>query len=108
MNSWLEIDTVKLESITTELENKTVLVKEILSNINNEMKSFDGTNDMWKGKTQEVLYETYKSMGDKFPNIITQLENYNIFLRKTIENYNVKEKIINDSIENNSDNLDIN
>ncbi|MBO5375826.1 MAG: hypothetical protein J6A52_03140 [Bacilli bacterium] len=108
MNSNLNIDTVKLESIITKLENNYNLVKEIFDNLNKKMELCNGTEEMWQGKTQEKVYEAYKELSNQFPEILNELEGYNTFLKTTIENYNSKEKNIDNNINNNSENLDIN
>lgn len=108
MKSNLDIDTVKLESIVTKLETNQKKVKEIFDNINKKMELCDGTNEMWKGITQEKVYESYKVLSDKFPEINSELEKYNNFLRTTIENYKQEDKSINNKIDANSENLDIN
>lgn len=108
MKSNLDIDTVKLESIVTKLESNQKLVKEIFDNINKKMELCNGTDEIWKGKTQEKVYESYKSISEKFPEINSELEKYNNFLKATIENYKIEDKSIDNLINTNSDSLDIN
>ena len=108
MKSNLSMNTESLASITSELEKKVVEVKEIFNNIDNKMKNFDGTSDVWRGKTQDALYKSYQTISKEFPIIIEQLDNYNKFLRTTIENYISAENNIDDSIDASSDDLDVN
>lgn len=108
MKSNLSMNTESLANITSELEKKVMEVKEIFNNIDNKMKSFDGTSDIWRGKTQESVYNSYQTISNEFPIITEQLDNYNKFLKTTVENYISAENNIDNSIDSSSDDLDVN
>lgn len=106
MKSNLSMNTANLSNITTNLEKKVVEVEEIFKNINTEMKSFDGSS-FWKGITQEKVYAGFQDLSKSFPIIVQQLKDYNVFLRKTIDEYTKTENAIDDAIDANSKNLDV-
>ena len=108
MNNNIKIDTEKLNSIRISLREKSLLINEILDDIDEQMKKIDGTTNVWQGKVQRSVYASYKSIADSFPKIKEELENFNKFLDKTNTNYQSAETSINQDIENNDTNLAVN
>lgn len=108
MKSDISINTEKLSEILAKLEEKTNLLNETFSNMDKEMKKFDGSEKIWKGKTQEILYSGYMKVSKEYPAIIEQLNVYNKFLHTTIDDYKKTEKRIDSDINRNSEDLDVN
>jgi len=108
MKSNIMIDTEKLENIITSLEENAAIVKQIFEELNTKLKDFDGSNEVWQGDVQSAVYQNYDAISKNFPSIVEQLNDYNIFLRKTVNNYKKEEKNIDTSIDNNKENLDVN
>ena len=102
------MDTEQLEKLISALEKNAITVKEIFNDLDSKLKTFDGNNDVWQGKVQEALYENYCDVSKRFPDIVEQLNNYNVFLRNTVDNYKKEEEHIDTSIDINKENLDIN
>ena len=57
----LEINEEKFSEIITSLDKEIDTLSKIYENINKEAKKIDGSNDIWKSKTQESVYNYYKN-----------------------------------------------
>lgn len=98
-----------LQRLIDELNKEIEEIKEIQDNIDKKMKLIDGTTDIWKGRTQDTLYnEYYKDIKNAFPNRIQKIQDFKEFLTKTLENYINEDKSLNKDIENSDENLKIN
>ena len=83
-------------------------VEEKLNNITNIMKEIDGQNETWKSKVGTKVHEKYTEIEKKFEEINKELNNYQTFLKTTLEDYKREENKLEKSIEDNSANLDVN
>lgn len=91
--SKLDLEINKLESIYNELDSKVSCINE--------------SSDIWSGDCQKKAYDNYLSISSDFPNIVNQMKSLKIFLENTLNNYLNSDKVLNDSIENNKDDLDV-
>ena len=105
MGNIMKIDSENFENLLATLESDTKKIEEKFNNINNLMNEVN--DEIWSGKTANKLKEKYLSIYNKFPEITNQLNNYNTFLKHTIENYKMLEQNINKSINNNNENLTV-
>jgi len=109
MMSNINIDSQGLENIVEKLEQKVEKVTSLWEDVKKEMKNIDGgENSCWKGKAQESVYQSYKTI---FPSLEIMLEGFqekNIYLRKTIKNYRLGEQKIDSEIERNQNDLKVN
>lgn len=104
----MEMDTVSLEKIISDVDSKIANMKSIYSDIEKKMAPLDGANDIWKGKVQGTVYTHYLEMAANFPIVIEQLTAYSTFLKNTVKNYNKTETSINKDVDNNQKDLNIN
>ena len=65
-------------------------------------------NDTWKSKVGVRVHEEYKMIEDQFESINTELKNYETFLKQTLEDYKKEEEKQEKSINDNSDDLNVN
>lgn len=107
MEPGLKIKTEEFESILEELNKKTKDVEEQLSNIDRFMSEIKTDDENWKGKTAAKIKTVYSAFNKNFPNITTQLNTNNKFLRTTVEDYKQAEKQIKMDIDKNNSNLSI-
>ena len=57
-----------INSVIEELEKEIKSLEEIQASIETKMNSLDGTNEIWKGDAQKLLYEEYiPKIKAKFP-----------------------------------------
>ena len=99
------MDTNNLSLLAFSIENKIEEIDEIYKAIDSKLKSIDGTNNIWKGKSATAFVNLYQSVVKDFIPTIEELEKYNLFLASTIENYEKIENNLNEDIEKNSENL---
>lgn len=108
MSKTARISTSEFESKLGSIETKVQEIKNLISSIDNEMSKVDGTHiTIWSGKAQEILYSHYKNVSNKFPNIEKRLDDYITFLKNTVELYKEEEKTLENSVNNNEDDLSI-
>lgn len=98
----------ELESIITKLDSKIKSLEEIYKELDNKVAIIDGSNDIWSGDIQKKAYDKYLSISKEFASSINNIKALRIFLENTLANYTNSDKKINESIENNKNNLDIN
>ena len=108
MSNKVFMDSDALDIVNFKIEEKTKELDTLYKEMNDKLKVLDGTNLTWKGKAQEAFYDHYTRVSAHFPDIIDQLNSYTLFLAETIENYNNRDKDMNDDIDNNEDKIDIN
>ncbi len=107
MDNLIKIEYENFELHLKSLESDTKKIEEKFNNINCLMNKIIHGDNIWIGKTATVVEEKYTKLYNKFPKIINQLNNYNDFLKYTIENYKMLDCRIKENINNNDDNLDI-
>ena len=71
------------------------------------MKKIDKT-DTWSGEVQEKVYAKYQELSNCYNPVVESLSTYVKFLENTINSYKASENTINNSIEENLDNLNVN
>ncbi len=98
----------EVQEILFELIEKSKALREAYNDIEVKCKCLNGEDDMWKGKGQESFYENYLSISSEFEGINDNIDECNRFLRSTILDYLREESTIGNSIDNNSNLLDIN
>ena len=107
-NSYIRISNSKdFESIISKMEKSIIHIAEILDNESKNIENINST-DIWKGKTQKIVYDKFKELDKNFPIIDESLKYYVDFLKKTINDYKKEEENINYNIEANIEKLDIN
>jgi len=104
----INIETNVLQNTVEKLEEKVLNISNIFDDIEKKMHLIDGTSDTWRSNAQASVYRNYRTISDNFPAMVGQLNGYVLFLKKTIDNYKRGESTINNSIENNQNNLKIN
>ncbi len=108
MEPGLKIKENEFASILEKLNEKVKNVEERLDNINKIMTDIKSDDENWKGKTADRIYAIYSTFYKNFPNITTQLNDYNKFLTNTLEEYKQAEQNIKADIDKNDSNLNIN
>lgn len=98
----------ELSNIISKLELKIKSLEDIQEEIENKVSIIDGSSDVWSSDTQKKAYDKYRSITKEFLNSIVKIKALKIFLQNTLDNYSNSDEKLNDSIENNKDNLDIN
>ena len=83
-------------------------IKDIFDEVEFMMEAINGEDEIWKGKSQESFYDSFKTISGKFKEIGENLDRQNDFLNGTIENYKNREKQIDSNAEKRADDLDIN
>lgn len=104
----INIDTDGLEKLVASFDEKIKNVSKLFDDIEKKMHMIDGSSNTWCSVAQESVYNNYRTISDDFPVIISQLKNYNNFLKKTVENYKIGEEHINNDINNNEKDLNVN
>ena len=108
MSNTVKISTPEFESKLGSIETKVQEIKDLISSIDDEMLKVDGTHiTIWSGKAQEILYNHYKNVANKFPNIEKRLDDYITFLKNTVELYKEEENTLGTSVNKNDNELNI-
>ena len=98
----------EMRLIISKLEDKIKNLEGIYSELDNKLKAIDGTSDIWTGSAREAAYEKYTTISKNYLGTVNQIKALKIFLENTLNNYLNSDKKINESIENNKEELDIN
>lgn len=104
----IKINSEGFASTLNSFEKNTIKVQELLKEISNTMRDIDGTNETWKSRTALAVNEGFKESEQNFETINEQLKKYVDFLKTTLENYKTEEEKLNNSIDSESNNLDVN
>lgn len=107
MASNMYMDTENMDVLSISIQKKIKQISDIQKQIKDKLVKIDGNNNIWKGKNANTFVELYKKVVDDFGPTITELDNYNLFLISTIENYETIENNINRDLEKNAENLEI-
>ena len=108
MSKTVKIITPDFESKLNLIETKVSEIKSLIVSIENDMTKVDGTHlTIWHGKAQEILYNYYKNVSSKFPNIEKRLDDYITFLKNTVELYKQEENAQEKSVVNQEESLDV-
>ncbi len=95
-------------SIYAKLQSEAEKIQELFDEVEFMGDAFNGEDDTWKGVAQAKFYSNFKTITKKFPEIKESIEKNNEFLKMTIDNYNKGEQVVNQSVNNNKENLSIN
>lgn len=104
----ITIKKAEFEQLINEFDREIENIKKIYSDIEEKAERLNGLDDMWKGKTQEKVYEYYYDISNDFPNNIERFESLSNYLKNTLQNYTDEEKGLNEDIDFNSKDLNIN
>ena len=91
-----------------DLVKETNDIKDIFDEIEFMVEAINGEEEVWKGKSQESFYDSFKTISGKFKEIGENLDRQNEFLDGTIANYKEREAKINRNAEEKADDLNIN
>lgn len=83
-------------------------IKEIFKKERTNTEKINGTNEIWTGKTQEIIYEKKIDFQKNFEPIEEALEIYINFLKKTLDDFKRYEISQNKNIDSNDYTLDVN
>ena len=100
-------DSTEFENIINTLELSSNRIKDVFARENKNMSNIDNT-DVWRGKTQEKIYEKYKGLSENYEGISDSLDIFIKFLKTTLQNYTNLETKIQSNQVNNSSQLDVN
>lgn len=107
MSRTARMETVEFENTLKNINEKVTAVKSLFDDIEKSMATLDGTNKIWQGRAQELVYKNYSSIANKFPGIKEKLEDYVEFLSTTLDYYKQEENSLENSVNNNADDLNI-
>ena len=97
----------EFENIIKDLKSSLVRIDNSFKNENNFMRKIDKT-DIWFGQTQEKLYAKYLELSKCYNPIVESLSTYIKFLENVINSYKNVELVMNNDIDDNSENFDVN
>ena len=100
-------NSLEFEQIIANLKESLKRIKDSFDNETNFMKKIDNT-DIWTGEVQNKVYLKYKKISNCYEPVIESLSLYIRFLENVINDYKKAETSINQSIENNLENIDVN
>ncbi len=98
----------EMKLIISSLDDKTKKLEDIYNELNNKVKVLDGTSDVWTGSAREAAYNKYTTISNNFTSTVNQIKALKIFLENTLNNYLSGDQKINESIENNKEELKVN
>lgn len=107
MSKIIITDINRFESIVSKLESSFPEFEELFRMQDANYNNIDGT-DVWKSDTQGVVSSKYVELSKNYEPIKETLLNYIKYLKITLENYKKFESTVNNSIEQNLDNLNVN
>ena len=107
MSNIVITDTDKFESIISNLEGTLPVIEEVFNNQNSYYKSIDHT-DAWSGETQGVISDKYNELSENYDSINESLRNYIKYLKITVSNYKNFENLVDKSVNENENELNVN
>ena len=107
MNKIVITNSLEFEQVIKELKESLDRMSGCFNNEKKLMKKIDKT-DIWTGEVQDVVYSKYQELSNCYNPVIESLSTYIKYLEIVINNYKDAMKAIENSIENNIDNLDVN
>ena len=107
MNEIVIKDYDRFNDVITSMKNSLDNLKRIFEN---EKKNTEMLNDgsTWEGKAAESTYKKVKEINSNYESIEYSLDYYIKFLEKTLEDYKLLDKEINNNAEKYSPELNIN
>ena len=100
-------DSNSFKGIISDFENSLSRVKDIFDRENSHIETINKT-DVWTGATQEVMYEKNKELAKNFVPIENSLQRMINYMKNTVESYEEFERTTDNSMNDNSTNLDVN
>lgn len=100
-------DSFKYKEIVNEMEKSIARIKEHFDNSNKNIENLE-YNNVWEGKTKDIVISKYNDFKGNFPVIENSLKNYIRFLNDTVIKYETLESAHRKDLNINQDNLDIN
>ena len=97
----------EFEKIIRDLERTIPAIEDAFELQNRNFRMIDGT-DNYRGKCQQAISEKYNEVKSNYETIDEALINYIKFLKLTLNNYRHYEATLNRSLDENSENLDVN
>lgn len=98
---------VEMTNIIAKIDEAIQRLENEFKDLNNRVKEIDGSSDLWSGDEQNAAYKCYVTIANDFPRTIEQLKSLRIFLENALNSYMVGDSVLNKSVENNNDGLDI-
>jgi uncharacterized protein YukE len=96
-----------MRNLTDLFNQKIAALKEIYDGIENSTKELDGTQDVWKGENQKLFKDTFQKTLDTYPANIKKFEEFQIFLKGVIDEYENTDKDLNKEININQESFDV-
>ena len=106
--SKLNFNKEKAAEILEDLRAEAEDIKDIFDEVEFMMESINGDDEVWKGKSQESFYDSFRTISGKFQGITEDIDRQNDFLEGTINNYVEREQHINKQAEEKESELNIN
>ena len=107
MSEIIITDSKKFEKIINDLESTIPAIENSFTQQDRNFSMIDGT-DNYRGSCQEVISGKYKDVRKNYESIQETLINYVKFLKITLQNYKNYENSLNETIDNNLENLNVN
>ena len=107
MENNIFMDTANMDVLSLSIQKKIKQISDVQNQIKDKLSQIDGTNNIWKGKGANSFVKLSQKIVTDFAPMITEFENYNLFLISVIENYENIEKRINSDVDKNGENLEI-
>ena len=106
MNKIVITNSAQFQEVINNLEQSYGKIKDLFVNQKKNVEEINST-DTWTGATAEVMYGKYKLLTDNFEQIEYSLDLYIKFLKKTLEDYTLAEKVIDKNIDDLAQSLDV-
>ena len=100
-------DNAQFRAIIREMKESAKKISDIFDRETHDYEIINAT-DTWTGRSQEATYNQLKKLSLNYDPIRYSLALYIRFLEKTIDDYELIEKAINDNAEEFSEELNIN
>ena len=97
----------EFQNVINSLEISVKKIHDIFASEVKNSKEIDGT-DTWNGNAQKALHTKYVELMKNFPPIEYSLDLYVKFLKKTLEDYTLLDKEINQNIDDAASAMDVN
>ena len=102
------INSEELELVISNLEEKIKNLNNSYEELNNKLKIIDETSEVWTGTARIAAYNKYLEISKNYTSTLNQVKALKIFLENTLNNYLNSDNKINESIENNKEDLEVN
>lgn len=97
----------EFENIIRDLKSSLNRIDNSFKNENNFMRKIDKT-DIWFGEAQEKLYAKYLELSKCYNPVVESLSIYIKFLENVVSSYKNAELVMNNDIDDNSENFIVN